>query len=58
MTVQGQSRVAAARAQVLFSMTPVWSTMFAVVILHEAALEPTEIAGGALIIFASVLASG
>lgn len=55
--MQGQSKVSAARAQVLFSTTPIWSTIFAVALLHESALQPTEIAGGALIIFASLLAT-
>lgn len=57
LALQGQSRVPAARAQVLFSTTPLWSTAIAIVLLHEAALGTAEVAGGALIIFASVLAA-
>lgn len=54
---RGQSRISASRAQVLFSFTPLWSTIIAIAVLHEEQPSGLEYLGGALIVAASILAS-
>lgn len=54
---RGQSRISASRAQVLFSFTPLWSTIIAIVVLHESQPSGLEYLGGVLIVVASILAS-
>ena len=44
-------------AQVLFALTPVWSTVVAVAVLHEAQPSGLELLGGGLILTASLLAT-
>lgn len=49
--------LASVYAQVLFASTPIWSTVVAVAVLHEAQPSGLEILGGALILTASLLAT-
>ncbi len=53
----GANGVASVCAQVLFASTPIWSTVVAVAVLHEAQPSGLEILGGALILTASLLAT-
>jgi len=54
---RGQTRISASRAQILFAFTPIWSTVLAVVVLHESLPNSLEYVGGALILAATLLAT-
>lgn len=43
--------------QILFAFTPIWSTVLAVVVLHESLPNSLEYVGGALILAATLLAT-
>ena len=53
---QGQSSVPAAQSQVIFSSLPLWSALFAVLLLNET-LGPLGWAGGLSIVGAGLIAS-
>jgi drug/metabolite transporter (DMT)-like permease len=53
----GQAAVSPSAANVLYSFQPVWNAGIAATILHEQ-ITPSEIAGGAFIILAAILAAG
>ena len=53
----GQAAVSPSAANVLYSFQPVWNAGIAAMILHEK-ITPSEIAGGAFIILAAILAAG
>ena len=52
----GQAAVSPSAANVLYSFQPVWNAGIAAMILHEK-ITPSEIAGGAFIILAAILAA-
>ena len=53
----GQAAVSPSAANVLYSFQPVWNAGIATTILHEQ-ITPSEIAGGAFIVLAAILAAG
>uniref|UniRef100_A0A7S3ZBW3 EamA domain-containing protein n=1 Tax=Lotharella globosa TaxID=91324 RepID=A0A7S3ZBW3_9EUKA len=54
----GQKRVASAESNVLLSSEPIWTYLFAFVLLHESLHGVQGYVGGALIIAATLLSSG
>ncbi len=54
---QGQKRVPAAQAQIIFSSLPLWSALFAALLLQGERMGAFGWAGGLLIICAGVVAS-
>ena len=57
LVLQGQKRVPAAQAQIIFSSLPLWSALFAALLLQGERLGAFGWAGGLLIICAGVIAS-
>lgn len=55
--VQGQKRVPAAEAQIIFSSLPLWSAVFAAVLLEGERMGAVGWAGGLLIVSAGIVAS-
>lgn len=55
--LQGQSRVPAAQAQVLFATVPLWAALFAWLALSGESMSTTDWIGGSAILTASFIAS-
>ena len=55
--VQGQSKVPAPQAQIIFSSLPLWSAFFAAVLMQGDSMGPSGWAGGLLILAAGLFAS-
>ena len=55
--MQGQSKVPAPQAQIIFSSLPLWSAFFAAVLMQGDTMGPSGWAGGLLIIAAGLIAS-
>ncbi|CAL5219340.1 g1154 [Coccomyxa viridis] len=57
LQTQGQSKVPAPQAQIIFSSLPLWSAFFAAVLMQGDSMGPSGWAGGLLIIAAGLIAS-
>ncbi len=55
--LQGQSKVPAAQAQIIFSSLPLWSAFFAGLLLHGEKMGVLGWLGGLTILFAGLVAS-
>ncbi|CAK0743539.1 hypothetical protein CVIRNUC_001478 [Coccomyxa viridis] len=57
LQTQGQSKVPAPQAQIIFSSLPLWSAFFAAVLMQGDSMGPSGWAGGLLILAAGLFAS-
>ncbi len=57
VSAQGQSKVPAAQAQIIFSSLPLWSALFAALLLHGEKMGIYGWLGGLIILLAGIVAS-
>lgn len=56
-SAQGQSKVPAAQAQIIFSSLPLWSAFFAAMLLHGEKMGIYGWLGGLIIVLAGIVTS-
>jgi len=57
LQTKGQASVPATAAQVIYSLTPLWSTLLAAVLLGDEGLGPMSWVGGVAVLAASILSA-